>query len=307
MNMHRQRQRAVTRHHGFTLIEAVVVIVITGIIAGMVAIFINVPVQSYMDTRDRAELTDSASAALRKMRVDLRLALPNSIRVVEVNEGGVQVQYLELLLTRTGARYQAAGDGYAANSGDLSFTDTGATTFNYIGPLLTGSQAIQPGDSIVIYNLGVGQAPADAYQGGNRALVASVAGKAVTMNSNPYAQAGTFESPSHRFQVVTTAVTYRCAPAAQGGEVRRYWNYQIQEAQPALAGLAIQDTARPVALQVTPQNALLAGDVRACLFGYGTDANRRSGLIGLSFTLEKRGGNAGTVTLFDQVHVDNTP
>jgi MSHA biogenesis protein MshO len=305
--MHNQRQRAFTRNHGFTLIEAVVVIVITGIIAGMVAVFIKAPVQSYMDTRDRDELTDSASAALRKMRVDLRLALPNSIRTLDV--GGFQ--YLELLLTRTGARYQAAGDGYPPNSGDLSFTDAGATTFNYIGPMLSGSQAIQPGDSIVIYNLGVGHAPADAYQGGNRALVASVAGKAVTMANNPYAQAGTFDSPTHRFQVVTTAVTYRCAPVNKGGDgkVMRYWDYQIQDVQPTTeTALTTKDTARAAALQVEPKSALLAGDVSACVFDYSQSAaSQRSGLIGLNFSLAKAGGNAGTVTLFDQVHVDNTP
>ena len=289
MNIHHQRQRACARSRGFTLIEAVVVIVITGIIAGMVAIFIKAPVQSYMDTRDRAELTDSASAALRKMRVELRLALPNSIRVTD--DG----QYLEMLLTRTGARYQDASDGYGPGNGDLSFTDASATTFNYIGPELRDAQKIRAGDAIVVYNLGPGLAPADAYEGGNRALVASVSGNAVTMASNPFAQAGTFQSPDHRFQVVTTAVSYRCAPAAQGGEVRRYWGYQIQKDQPTTT------LANPV------KNALLAGDVQVCLFGYGTDANRRSGVVEVRISLAKAHGNAGTVTLFNQVHVDNTP
>jgi MSHA biogenesis protein MshO len=314
MNIHQQR--------GFTLIEAVVVIVITGIIAGMVSVFIRSPVQSYMDTRDRAELADTASAALRKMRVDLRLALPNSIRVVAVNEGGaLPVQYLELLLTKTGARYQDIGDGLAVGTaalpGELSFTDADLTSFNYIGPPLTGSQEIRAGDSIVVYNVGVGQAPTDAYQGGNRALLTKVAGNVLTMASNPYAPPKpvdpsfiAFQSPDHRFQVVTTAVTYRCAPSPQGGEVRRYWNYRIQEAQPALAALATKDMTRPAApvnLQLEPGNALLAGDVRGCLFDYDTPASRRSGLIGLSFSLAKAGGNVGVVTLFDQVHVDNTP
>jgi MSHA biogenesis protein MshO len=305
------------QQRGFTLIEAIVVIVITGIIAGMVAIFIRAPVQTYMDVRDRADLADTASAALRKMRVDLRLALPNSIRVVEVDG----VQYLELLLTKTGARYQSIDDGLAVGTatvpGELSFTKPDLTSFNYIGPALTGPQKIVPGDYVVVYNLGPGIAPADAYQGGNRALLTGVAVtvtatgtviNTLTMADNPYAQPGSFESPGHRFQVVTTAVTYRCAPAVQGGEVTRFWNYKIQQAQPTTYEmLTKQDETRPVALQITPKNALLAGDVRGCLFDYETPASQRSGVIGLRFSLAKAGGNVGDVTLFDQVHVDNTP
>jgi MSHA biogenesis protein MshO len=309
MRMHSQPGQR-RRTGGFTLVEAIVVIVITGIIAGMVAVFIKLPVQSYLDSRDRAELADTASTALRKMRVDLRRALPNSVRSTEVDG----VQYLEFLLTKTGARYQSIDDrlalGTSSVPGELSFTDPAATSFNYIGPRLDGAQAIVPGDSIVVYNLGAGFAPADAYQGGNRALLIDVAatGNGLTMQNNPYAQAGSFESPNARFNVVTTAVTYRCAPAVQGGEVRRYWDYQLQAAQPTTpAALAITDMLRPAALQTTPKEALLAGDVRACFFGYDTDASRRSGLIGLSLSLDKAGANVGKVTLFDQVHVDNMP
>ena len=301
LNSYRYQQR------GFTLIEAIVVIVITGIIATMVAVFIRAPVQTYMDVRDRADLVDTASAALRKIRVDLRLALPNSIRTTEVNG----VHYLELLLTKTGARYQAIDDGLAVGTsthpGELSFTDSSLTSFNYIGSELTGSQQIVPGDYVVVYNIGPGIALSDAYQGGNRALLTGVAVNVLTMASNPYAQAGAYDSPDNRFQIVTTPVTYRCAPSVQGGQVQRYWNYAIQETQPTETALTTVDTTRPTALQMTPKNALLAGDVRDCGFDYESDASRRTGVVGLRFSLAKAGGNVGEVTLFDQVHVDNTP
>ncbi|NCN89388.1 MAG: prepilin-type N-terminal cleavage/methylation domain-containing protein, partial [Gallionella sp.] len=52
---------------GFTLIEMIVVIVITGIIAGIVAIFIKAPVQGYVDSARRAELTDIADTAVRRL------------------------------------------------------------------------------------------------------------------------------------------------------------------------------------------------------------------------------------------------
>ena len=65
---------------GFTLLEAVLVIVITGIIAAIVAVFIKLPVDSYLDSARRAELTDVADTAVRRMARDIHLALPNSVR-----------------------------------------------------------------------------------------------------------------------------------------------------------------------------------------------------------------------------------
>ena len=70
---------------GFTLAEAVIVIAITGIISAVVAVFIKAPVQSYFDASRRAEMTDIADTALRRISRDLRLALPNSVRVAGGN------------------------------------------------------------------------------------------------------------------------------------------------------------------------------------------------------------------------------
>ncbi len=51
------------RQRGFTLIEAVMVIAITGIVAAMVAIFIRTPIQGYFDLERRVEMTDTADTA----------------------------------------------------------------------------------------------------------------------------------------------------------------------------------------------------------------------------------------------------
>lgn len=79
---------------GFTLLEAVVVIVITGIISAMVAL-IRAPVEGYIDSVARAELTDAADTALRRLTREVRTALPNSLR--EGPPGATCIEFLPTL------------------------------------------------------------------------------------------------------------------------------------------------------------------------------------------------------------------
>jgi MSHA biogenesis protein MshO len=290
---------------GFTLAEAVVVIALTGIVAAAVALFIRLPVQGYIDTAARAELADVADTALRRMARDIRLALPNSVRVTSA----AGVTYVEFLLTKTGGRYLAEEDNPTSAAGPiLNFfpvvpAATGLT-FTVVGGLPSGAQTIVNGDSIVVYNLGSGQAPADAYGGGNVATVASVnAGNGtITVASNPFtSQDPKMPSPGRRFHVVQTPVTYACTPGAAGGTLTRYWGYAITTAQPNNVAAAPLAGAR---------QALLAAGVIACTFSYDNLpnlGNQRSGLVGLGLSLQTPNPAAGTVALFHQVHVNNTP
>jgi MSHA biogenesis protein MshO len=111
---------------GFTLVEAVVVILISGIVFAVVAIFIQRPVEGYFDTTRRAALSDIADTAVRRITRDLRLALPNSVRV--------SGNYLEFLLTTGGGRYRA--EPTSTGTGNiLDFTSPGGdASFDVIGP-----------------------------------------------------------------------------------------------------------------------------------------------------------------------------
>ncbi|MDD5329910.1 MAG: type II secretion system protein [Sulfuricella sp.] len=270
---------------GFTLVEAIIVIVIAGVLAGMVAMFIRLPVQGYLDSAARADLTDVADTALRRMSRDLRLALPNSVRV----SGG----YVEFLLTSAGGRYLADEDNPTAGN-ILDFATATNLTFDVVGPM----PAIAAGDSIVVYNLGPGMSPADAYCASatgcnNRAVVSAAAAPTVTLAANPFAaQSPSMASPERRFQVVTTPVTYACV----GGALTRYAGYAIQAAQPTDVAAAPLSAA---------SSAILAAGVTGCTFSYANLPNVRGALVGLGLTLQN--ANAETVALFHQVHVDNTP
>jgi len=294
---------------GFTLLEATLVIVIIGIVGGMVAVFIRAPVLGYVQSAARVELGDAADTALRRVGRDLRLALANSVRRTTDTDGRI---YLEFLLTKTGGRYRADDDGVTTDN-PLSFSNTNSKTFTVVGLSLpsdpSNAQKIVGGDMIVVYNLGPGMSPANAYDCSstcNRATVASVdyANNVITLADNPFAaQADTtggvnFPSPDNRFAVVESAVTYVCDTTAK--TLTRYWGYTIGAAQPA-----------SVAAASTPgaSSALLAKGVTACDFSYDNVANsmnsQRSGLVGLSLMLQNANGES--VTLFHQVYVDSTP
>jgi len=266
------------RERGVTLIEMVIVISITAIIAGAVAVFISRPVESYADAIRRAELTDIADTALRRMARDLRTALPNSIRTTTV---GGTVVYLEFLQTSGGARYRTQVDSGGGGI-PLDFS-TAVSSFDIIGAM----PAFAAGDSIVIYNLNFSGAIANAYFGDNRATYSSSAGSTVTLTANKQFP---FASPGNRFQVVQHAVTYECDMGTR--TLRRYWNYGILAAQP------------------TPpaggSNALLAGDVVACDFTYDTPSGTavRTGVVTLTLRVQR---DLELIRLFQQVHVNNVP
>jgi len=91
------------RTRGFTLVELVMVIVITGIIAGSLVVFLKPAIDSYFDTRRRADLTDMADTALRRMSQDIRSAVPNSVR-------SISPTCFQLVPTIAGGRYRMASD-----------------------------------------------------------------------------------------------------------------------------------------------------------------------------------------------------
>ena len=259
---------------GVTLVEMVIVISITAIIAGSVAVFISRPFEGYIDSARRAELSDIADTALRRMTRDLRTALPNSIRITTA--GGVT--YLEYLQTSGGGRYRAEPD--SSGAGNVLNFAAADNAFDVIGAV----PALSAGDSIVVYNLAPTGTVANAYSGDNRGAYSSTAGS--TINLSP-SKLFPFPSPGKRFQVVQHAVTYACDPAS--GELRRYWGYGIAAAQ-----------ATPPS---TSNSALLATSITQCEFTY-TEAGSRTGVVRLALTVER---NLDRVRLFQQVHLNNAP
>jgi MSHA biogenesis protein MshO len=281
---------------GFTLVEMIMVIVITGIIGGMVAVFLKAPIQQYMDVARRADMTDIADTALRRIGRDLRLALPNSVRVTTgvcpvttANPGGTGTcSFLEFLPTSGGGRYRAdtgGGAGCPASPGGeaLDFTGTDAC-FGVLGGMPAGF-AFAASDMVAVYNLGI--SGASAYSGINTAAI-NVAGSTAAIITLNAAKLFKLASPNGRFDIINQAVSYVCDTT--GKTLMRY-SYPIVAGQPTAA--------------LTGGN-LLAGNVGAiCNFSYDAFVvAQRSSLVTMNLGITE---NNETVTLYSATHVSNVP
>ncbi|MCZ7563965.1 MAG: type II secretion system GspH family protein [Burkholderiales bacterium] len=299
------------RPGGVTLVELVVVMTILGVLAIAASIAVKPLLDSYSLSVRRAELTDVADGALRRMARDARLALPNSLRIAS---SGTDT-YLELLLTKTGGRYRAQTDASAA--GDVLRFDTPDGQFDTLGSVSFTGQAIAAGDVVVVYNLNAGAAlqESNAY---TRNAAGCGAANSPICNSQPIASEGAgalanerritltasrqfpVASPGNRFHVVSGPVTFACRPGpvnAAGdatGTLVRHSGYPIALVQPTAFGAGT--------------SAVLAGYVEQCEIAYdaapANPAFARNGIVALRIKLT-RGGDS--VTLYHETHVDNLP
>lgn len=220
---------------GFTLIELVIVIALTFIVVGMMALFITGPVETFFSQSRRAVMNDGVDGVWRSMSRDVRNALPNSIR--RVNVAGVEA--LEMLAVLDSARYRpqivptVPNNELYFNVGDQQFATAGAFQNAAVGFDRTDVY-------LAIDNRGV--AGGDAYAFNN---VMTPMGTRIQLNASALAgevqvqlgAAMTFApgpgSPTRRMYLVSGPVTYLCNPVA--GTVVRYSGYTIAAAQAARA------------------------------------------------------------------------
>lgn len=292
-----------SRSAGVTLIELAITIALVGILAALITQFIA-PVRSYIDSSRRAALADAADTALRRIGRDVRLALPNSVRVT--TSGGVT--YLEFLLVRTGGRYRLENDASTtAGCPDGAGTDPALDVLSFgvadncfktIGNIPNITQ-VTTSDFVVVFNLPPGTANANAYEfpgtGGNKSKVDSATPGTSEDRIRIASHSFTFESSGRRFFIIEGPVTYACNPAAGVGTLTRFSGYAIAAAQPTPPG---------------GTGALLASGVTACTIAFDASVGTEgAGLLTMSLRLSMQDsrGDTESVNLYHAVHVNNVP
>lgn len=261
------------RERGFTLIEAVMAIAITGVVITVVSVFIVPATSGYFASATRARLGDEADTALRRMARDLAQALPNSTRVAA---SGLS---LELIPVSGAARY-------ATETGDALQFGVADTGFDIVGPPLRLSHASQ---QLAWYNLGAGIPDADAYTLANVRTATTGAGNATHVDLAGAFLPNALMAPPFRVYAIEPPVSYRCDPATRTLTRHSSYGFAATQPDPPAGGTA----------------AVLARNVERCVFSFDAGAvAARYGLVSLQLSL--RDGDE-TVTLYQSVHVDNLP
>lgn len=281
---------------GFTLVELIMVIVITGILAASLTVFLKPVIDGYFDTRRRADLTDIADTALRRMSQDIRSAVPNSVRL----QGASPSTCFQFVPTSTGGRYRMASDTVndtpaplpcapsATCSAPLDVSQA-TTVFDVLSPMATTPAM---GDWVVVGN----QNGADVYAAANpnKAQITAAPTTPRATDGLRRITVGATQFPigydGGRFVVVpnaTQTVVYSCV----GGTLYR---------NVALFGANLAATC------ALTTGAVVATDVAACTFVYDPNqgATQQSGFVWMRLELSRSGES---VALASGVHVDNVP
>lgn len=254
---------------------------------------------------------DIAETALQRMTREIRLALPNSIRIANIGT----ITSIEFLRTLDGGRYRRRLDGtnfdqctapdrdrLRFNRSNDCFEIMGAlTNLPAAGGVGTTSQStcLQGGaDCLIIFN--TGQVGANAYAANNIAGVEVATANSITFDISPLTRFPR-SSPRQRFQIVDTPVSFLCDTAS--GEILRLDEYDVLATQPVDPPPASTDF---TATSTTRNSNLLANNVTNCTFTYSQGTATRAAMVTIQITI--RDNNLGQeVTLLQQAHVDNQP
>ena len=308
--------RPIKSQSAFSLVELIIVIVITGVLATGIATFITLPVQGFIDLSRRATLVYSAESALRRMQRDIRRALPNSIRVSPDGTAIEMISTVEAARFRAFRRPPPMADDPANyltfNGTDTDFDILG--NFNNLPATFPAAPFVTTTHRLAIYNIGqndtsmppVPIAGQNAYAGPDLdgKNVVTPNGRTITITDSGNEDhvnigGGGFEfsfdsSASYRVYLVDGGISYIC----NGGQLTRYSGYNFSNAAQPIPPTMIGETV-----------ALMANNIGSCNFTYDSGTPARAGLMTLDLTVSalNTNGIVESVRLLHQVHVDNVP
>ena len=240
------------RPSGFTLIEVVIAITLSAVVAAFIANFIAVPVQSHLAQSRRSELQTSAETVTHWMSQDVQHALPNSLRVATIG-GRPVVEMIGIVTVTT----------YRRDTLDISAPDDQFDIMGLPSAAATG---------VVINNLGT--AGHDAYAAVNDVVAAAQANPlSSTITVNPAFRFGSHPASQRAFLITPAAAVIRYECDVATGTLRRY------------DALALP--AALVALPAGTPSQVIARDVTACTFTPAASTSEHGGLLLIRLTISR--------------------
>ncbi len=278
--------------HGFTLIELIMVIVITGILAAVIAPIVMKPFLAYDNASRRVALVDAAEAAMRKITRDVREAVPNTLRT----NGSV----IEFMPIQGGGRYRYGELTGVVSADDKTLTPGVVDTkFETLGSLNSMPSAAR----MIVYNTGATSFYAAATSGGAGIITPTSTTLSLTDNGNEdlitLSSGFQFDlsgngSPQKRFFLATSPVTYHCDTSV--GNIVRFENYSTAVSQPT--------SRASTPLSGASSSAILVSNVSNCSFIYTQGTSSRAALLTMDISLTIEGE---TIKVLHQVHIRNAP
>lgn len=289
---------------GFTLVELVMVIALAGAVAVLISTALSRPLEGFVAQSRRAELVDLAAGALNRMARDIRLAVPNSVRV----RGSSEIEMLNVLDAGRYRPNRVGGDGLQFAPGTAPACTASFNALSGLGQcsafqVLASGLNLAGARWLVVYNIGAQSggnpvAGANIWAGagaggahvitpdGSNFAATSLAGNETLLTVTPPA-GGSFNfayaSPQRRFYLADQIVGYRCDLVS--GQLLRFTR---NARTPAYSG----------------SSALQASHVTGCSLTYQPGSTQRAALVNLRLQLTLEGES---IELFQQVHVDNAP
>ncbi|MGM0413366.1 MAG: prepilin-type N-terminal cleavage/methylation domain-containing protein [Pseudomonadota bacterium] len=149
------------RERGFTLIEAVLVLVLLGVLSVGLAAFINNATDHYADTAERTRLLGEARLALGRVGREIQGALPYSMRRGETGDTAC-VEFLPLV---DGGRYERTSGSYPDGTPrhPLPVGGTREGQFHALGFTAAGSDVTELNDNEAEYVAVYPAPPAEDY------------------------------------------------------------------------------------------------------------------------------------------------